>query len=236
MTIDDDKRDLSNVSQKEPAAFGRIRQRAMDLGMSTQEFILSHDPERTKQAAPATPNASEEILKELIKEVKALKETPRIPPYTAPQASDPFASLKGFVEAMKTLRAYDNEVITGHTAAVDRALSMVPDEAPDEAPEDDFFSFLKQLPQHQAQAAPSWDGGPVHNYAVQTPPPAPQSPTMPQKNPMEQLEAQVPTHIKAMIRSGQISKELAISEGKKQYPQAKDEDIAALYDHIKGAT
>jgi len=63
--LDDDKRELGKVSQKEPEKFGRLKQRALDLGMSTEEFILHAANAPTKQQEVTEISEIKQSIKEL---------------------------------------------------------------------------------------------------------------------------------------------------------------------------
>ena len=92
MVLDEDKRELAKVAQKEPAAFGRIKQKALDLGMSTEEFILSHDSSPPKQENSTETNELQESIKELSRQVQEIKSQPQQQPIQQQPAPTPQAT------------------------------------------------------------------------------------------------------------------------------------------------
>lgn len=240
MALNDDSAAIGRTSQKEPEKMGRLRQKALDLGMGVDEYILHvadkvSNAEKETKANDLTPaiNAMQTAIAELAKEVRRMQETPKIQHIQPAQEINPFGQLSGLLGALTSLQNYNNSVIKGYKDTLEDASSLIPIGEGGEEPSDPILMLFEKMlstpsgiPQHTTNPGVGWNTPPA---------PEPPAPSMDNKT-IQEKAALVPQNIKEGIKSGAITKEMALSEGKKQYPNAKEEDISSLYDHIKNGT
>jgi len=261
--LDDDKRELGKVSQKEPAAFGRIKQRAMDLGMSSEEFILRSDTATIKQQEVTEVSELKDSIKELREEIKQIRLQPQIQaqPTPTPQPPDMFKQMESMATFITTIKGMFpqtsvTDVVKEITALRTAQDAIFQDSGGEdsESPADYALKILadKIIPNLKMQATPgvaqptAGPGPPAPPFdwqADQTKPPSivPNNLTNEVVNlNNEQIQQQVkemPDFVKAGIKSGQITldqaKEMVISEAQKRGLPVVEEDIEKLYNAVK---
>lgn len=101
--LDDDKRAIGKASQNQPAKVGRIKQKAMELGMSTEEFILRADDLLSKQADTTSSNREVDNLKSEIAELKEMLRTPQPQPQQQGQLADQVNMFSQMVAALTAI-------------------------------------------------------------------------------------------------------------------------------------
>ena len=157
MALDEFNREIGKFSQEYPEKFGKIKQKALDLGISTRELFakLADSIDKQQQHTPQQPNNKElddlqDEVKKLVAEVRGLRDTP---PQPAPTQSGAMSGVTEFAQAMTAMKQLESTLIGGYEAMLDKAQikaleSLPADEGVDaeaESPEDYAMKKLSDV-------------------------------------------------------------------------------------------
>lgn len=238
--LDENTQELGVFSQKNPLKFGFLKQKAKDLGLSTQDFIEQFADKIMKQEQqPSQPQPNSDIaeIKDLLKEqTKAIMALAQRQVAPAPQQTNPFGMIKDFTEALKSLRSYENEVITGFkTLQQEIAENLPTDEVLEQNPEDAIaHELLKTLFANQKAGAVSPQTTPIAKLTA--PFIVPNSPEVKQEQPKmntEEIVKATPEAYKQLIKDGKITLEQAKAEVKKQEFPLTEQEVEAAFNKIR---
>jgi antitoxin component of RelBE/YafQ-DinJ toxin-antitoxin module len=236
MVLDAEKQDLGVFSQKEPLQFGFIKQKASDLGMTTQEFIKAFADKVMKQAEQPQPTLSNDEIKEIKEQIK--EQSKAIALFMQNMANKqvsppqpPLQGLREIVSAMKELRAYDNEVIAGYKATVQETVSEMPDLS--SLTDEEGGSELGDLMKLMTIIAPNGAAGnSSQGIKVSTPAVTPSNEVHAVN--YNEIAAKVPQNIKDGIKDGSITYESFFALARQHTAQGTEQDIKKVYDIVKG--
>lgn len=139
MALDDDKAALGRAAQAEPAKIGRLKQLALDRGITTEELIFLASDKLSPEAEPTRPNADVEGLKAEVKELQRFITSFVQQRQAPPPPPDMMAQFTGFMSLVEGIKKiFPQQGFTDMLAQIDaldkvRAKLYGPDE--DEAPE-----------------------------------------------------------------------------------------------------
>lgn len=259
MALDDDKRDLAKVAQKEPAAFGRIKQMAYDMGMSTEEFILMKDTAATNQQEATETSEIKQSIKELQTEVQQIRFQPQTHPQPTQQQAPPdmFAQMQSMAQFITTIKQMFPQTslsdVVKQIADLRQAENSIFDTRGDqeaETPTDYALKILadKIIPNLDLKAGSAGSGDLQGNSGlntasgVQNPDPniVPNFTNEVVNVNDEQIKEhakQIPEFIKSGIKSGEITlqqaKDMILPEAQKRQLPVTEQDIEKLYNEVK---
>ena len=156
--LDEFKQFLGRFANKNPEKFGKIKQIAKDMGVSTEdvlansaEFLINQQSQQTSTNFNETSRESQEKVKELEslgqeiqslrEEIAALAEKKAAEPVQQPQqpqqdqiqqATNQFSAIESFAKAMGSLRSYENTVIDGYKGIREEVEKKILENMPEE--------------------------------------------------------------------------------------------------------
>jgi hypothetical protein len=248
MTIDADKAELGTFSQAKPLEWGILKQKAKDLGVSTQDLILKaaemikNQPIQHEQQTTINQPQNQENLKA---EIKAIQQAILLLAKQQAQPADQFAGMKSMIETMKAMREYDNSVIQGFKQIQEQIRTESPEiEEIYDQPDDNPLSFIKELnsilgsfapgaaapgaqaPMH-ANTSPGIQGGEIKKNQESDPE---------MRANTKLIVAAIPAEIKEQIYEGKISEDQfmikAREEANKRGLHIDDHTIKEVYQEI----
>ncbi len=248
--LDDDKRTMGKTAAKEPAAFGRIKQAALDLGMSSEEYILRKDPQANTQQPATDPNREIDDLKESVKDLSKEIQTLRAPPQQAPAATtnnmfDQMNAMATFITSIKSMfpQTSVTDVVAqiGALRTAEKEIYDSHDDIEPEKPEDYALKLLADKligggvlkPNTAPNAAP-----PTQNIGAGiVPKEITKGVVNVKEDQIKQTIEQIPAFIKAGIKSGEISLHdataMVMEESKKRNLPVTEEDIKKIYNGVR---
>tara|TARA_Y100000310_G_scaffold95109_3_gene92966 strand:+ start:995 stop:1867 length:873 start_codon:yes stop_codon:yes gene_type:complete len=260
MTLDADKQELGQFSQKEPLKFGFLKEKAREAGLSTQDFIGQFADKIMKQQDQheQPKNNTElieikEILKEQTKALNALASNMLIQQRSQPEPTDTSINqLSGLIGAFRELQNYNNSVIDGYRSIKQDVVSEIGDLPYDDedkvfSPEDYFLKVIADKMAGQGAKAgltPSYPAAPPVQQPQNQPPfivPNSQQEVTQEQRKMDpqdidKIADEIPPQIKEAIRRGTLTLESAkqMVKGNKYGAFIKESDIEKVYTKIKG--
>lgn len=241
MVLDENKQELGQFSQQFPLKFGFLKQKAKELGMSTQEFIehfadriMKQEPQQNQSVPNKEITEIREILKEQSKVILSLTQNTVNKPLNSPQTTpDPFSQLKGLIGAFKELRSYDNEVIAGYRNMKNELLQdFTPEENAIEeyAPEDKMlYSLFHKALNNQKQEETKYQTEEKQDTII-----VPNSES--ENVNTEEIVQATPQEYKQSIKEGKISLEEAKAKVRELGIPLTNQQIEEAFNMIKEET